>query len=69
MKCWFHKQKGEEMIDKFVCSIRGIRSHRTGFDSYLANIQAGRGRIGPTIDEARKDYHNAIRSKSQGFLT
>ena len=62
------KQKGEEMIDKFVGSIRGIRKHRTGFDSYLSNIQAGRGRVGPTFDEARRDYHNTVRSEFQGYL-
>ncbi len=56
------------MIDKFVGSIRGIRRHRTGFDSYLTNIQAGRRRSGPTIDEARKDYHNAKRGEFQGFF-
>ena len=56
------------MIDRLVGSIRGIRSHRTGFDSYLANVQKGRDGTGPTLDEARKDFRNTLRSESQGFL-
>ena len=56
------------MIDRFVGSIRGIRSHRTGFDSYLANVQKGRGLGGPKYDEARKDFRNIKRGEFQGYL-
>ena len=57
------------MIDKFVGTIRGIRSrHRSGFDSYFLNVQTGRYGGGPKIDEARKDFSNIIRSKSKGYL-
>ena len=56
------------MFDKFVGSIRGIRSHRTGFDSYLLNVQKGRGGNGPNFDEARKDYCNIMRSEYPGFI-
>ncbi len=56
------------MIDRFVGSIRGIRSHRTGFDSYLANVQKGRGWGGPKFDEARKDFRNIKRGEFQGYL-
>ena len=56
------------MFDRFVGSIRGIRSHRTGFDSYLVNVQKGRGTAGPKYDEARRDYNSAIRGEFRGFL-
>ena len=56
------------MIDRFVGSIRGIRGHRTGFDSYLANVQKGRGWGGPKFDEARKDFNNTVRSEFRGYL-
>ena len=56
------------MIDRFVGSIRGIRSYRTGFDSYLANVQKGRGWGGPKYDEARKDFRSIKRGEFQGYL-
>lgn len=56
------------MIDRFVGSIRGIRSHRTGFDSYLVNVQKGRGWGGPKFDEARKDFNNRMRGEYQGYI-
>lgn len=54
------------MLNKVVGSIRGIRRHRTGFDSYLANVQ-GRGGSVPTIEEARKDFTNIMRTRTNGF--
>ena len=56
------------MIDKFVGSVRGIRSRRTGFDSYLVNVQKGRVWGGPKYDEARKDFNNRVRGEFQGYL-
>ena len=56
------------MIDRFVGSIRGISKHRTGFDSYLANVQKGKVACGPKFDEARKDFNNRMRGEYQGFL-
>ncbi len=56
------------MIDRFVGSLRGIRRHRTGFDSYLVNVQKGRGWGGPKFDEARKDFRNIKRGEFQGYL-
>lgn len=56
------------MFDRFVGSIRGIRSHRTGFDSYLVNVQQGRGAAGPKYDEARRDFNSTIRGEFRGYL-
>lgn len=56
------------MIDRFVGSIRGIRSRRTEFDSYLVNVQKGRGWGGPKYDEARKDFRNIKRGEFQGYI-
>ena len=57
------------MIDRFVGSIRGIRSHRTGLDSYIANMQNDRHPVGPKYDEARKDFNNRIRGQISGFIS
>ena len=56
------------MFDRFVGSIRGIRSQRSGFDSYLAQVQKGRGFAGPKYDEARKDFNSRIRGEFSGYL-
>ena len=56
------------MIDRFVGSIRGIRRHRTGLDSYIAAVQNDRRPVGPKYDEARKDFNNRIRGEISGFL-
>ena len=56
------------MIDRFVGSIRGFRSHRTGFDSYLVNVQKGRDWGGPKFDEARRDFNNRVRGEYQGYI-
>ena len=57
------------MFDRFVGSIRGIRSHRTGFDSYLVNVQTGKGTSGPKYDEARKDFNSRIRGEFRGYIS
>ncbi len=54
------------MLNKFVGSIRGVGRHRTGFDSYLVNVQRG-SRGGPKIDEARRDFARAILSRYEGY--
>lgn len=56
------------MIDRFVGSFQGIRRHRTGLDSYIANVQNARRPVGPKYDEARKDFNNRIRGEIIGFL-
>ena len=56
------------MFDRFVGSVRGIRSHRTGFASYLVNVQKGKDWGGPKYDEARKDFRNIKRGEFQGYL-
>ena len=56
------------MIDRFVGSIRGLRNHRTGLDSYAVNVQKGIGWGRPKYDEARKDFNNRIRGQISGYL-
>ena len=56
------------MINRLVGPIRGIRSHRTGFDSYLINVQKGRGWGGPKVDEARKDYRDIMHNDFKGYI-
>lgn len=55
------------MIEKLTAPIRGLRSPAKGFDSYLVNIQDGKGYCGPKIDEARRDYRDIIRARHEGF--
>lgn len=57
------------MIDRLVGSIRGIRRHRTGLDSYIDAVQNGSRSVGPKYDEARKDFNNRIRGEISGFLS
>lgn len=56
------------MLSKFVGSLRGIGGHRTGFDLYLSRAQERRGAGGPTMDEARRDFSQRVRSEFQGYL-
>lgn len=56
------------MLSKFVGSLRGIGGHRTGFDLYLTSVQGRRGASSPTMDEARRDFSQRIRSEFQGYL-
>lgn len=53
------------MLSKFVGS---LRSHRTGFDLYLTNVQGRKGAGSPTMDEARRDFSQRIRSEFQGYI-
>lgn len=55
------------MLNKFVVSLRGIR-RRSGFDSYLANVQTCKGYGRPTMDEARADFRSAVSSRYIGYL-
>ena len=56
------------MSSKFTGSIRRIRSHRSGFDSYLATVQKPKCKSCPSYDEAHRDFDNRLRSEVRGYL-
>ncbi len=56
------------MFDRFAGTIRRIPSHRSGFDSYLANVQKAGCSSCPRYDEARKDFNSRHRGEVHGYL-
>ena len=56
------------MSSRLAGSIRTIRSHRAGFDSYLANVQKPKCALSPSYDEARKDFDKRLRGEVRGLL-
>ena len=56
------------MSGRFAESIRSIRGHRAGFDSYLAGIQKPKCALNPSYDDARRDFDRRLRYEVRGFL-
>ena len=56
------------MSSRLAGSVRTIRSHRAGFDSYLANVQKPKCALSPSYDEARKDFDKRLRGEVRGLL-
>ena len=56
------------MSSRLAGSIKSIRSHHTGFDSYLAKLRKPRCALSPTYDEARKDFEKRLRGEVRGLL-
>lgn len=55
------------MIRKVFNSIRHIHPI-SGFDSYLSSVQLHGGVVGPTVDEAKRDFRNRISSENLGLI-
>ncbi|MCH8060890.1 MAG: hypothetical protein IH861_00120 [Chloroflexi bacterium] len=51
------------MIRKVFSTIRHIHPI-SGFDSYFANVQLHGGTVAPTLDEAKRDFRNRLRSEN-----
>ena len=54
----------------FTKAIRSMKhARKSDFSAYMANLNRGHETNGPTVDEARKDYKAAARSRSiwKGF--
>ena len=56
------------MSSRLAGSIRSIRSHSAGFDSYLAKVRKPGCALSPSYDEARKDYDRRLRGEVRGYL-
>lgn len=54
------------MIRKVLNSIRHIQPV-SGFDSYFSNVQMHGGIVGPSVDEAKRDFRNRIIAENVGF--
>lgn len=53
------------MPNRFTHPIRRTRNRKTGFDSYLNNVQrAGCSKY----DEARQDFNSRLRGEVRGYL-
>ena len=55
------------MIRKVFSTIRHLHPI-SGFDSYFSSVQLHGGAVGPTIDEAKRDFRNRIISENGGFI-
>lgn len=54
------------MFHKLIESIRHI-NHPTGFESYLNGLQGNKLHSNVTIDEAKRDYREALRTESKYY--
>ncbi len=56
------------MPNRLANPIRGTRNRRTGFDSYLKNVQKAGCSLVPRYDEARQDFNRRLRREVRGYL-
>ena len=56
------------MIRRVFSSIRHIHPI-SGFDSYLSSVQRHGGSLAPTIDEAKRDFRNRIKSENSRYIS
>ena len=56
------------MIRKVFSSLRRVHPI-SGFESYFAGVQLHGGTVGPTVDEAKKDFRNRIRSENTRLIS
>ena len=55
------------MIRRMLNSIRHLHPV-SSFDSYFSSVQLHGGAVGPTIEEARKDYRKTISTENAGYF-
>ena len=56
------------MLNRLAGAVRGIHNRHAGFDSYLANVRKPKCALGPSYDEAHKDFDSRLRREVRGLL-